>query len=103
MYSIVLIGGNKIDITEEELPKVQVAINSKLPCIIIGKRSFAYHQFSMILPKEEADFHEKMQLRQKGYFRCRKYGVIHKLGDKCACATTGEVSPLIENQKLLEG
>lgn len=104
MYSIILIGKTKIDITAEELPEVQAAINRKDPCIIVGKRSFAHHQFAAILPKEEADFQEKMELRQKGYFRCRKFGSLHKLGDKCDCELTGEMNPaLLSDQKLLPG
>lgn len=99
-YSILLIGNIKIDITEEELPIVQAALKAKDPCIIIGSRTFAHHQFSTILPIEEANFLEKMRLREKGFWKCRKYGVLHKVGETCACKETGEADPLlIEEQK----
>lgn len=90
----------KIDITEVELPLVVNAINAKTPVIKIGNRFFAYHQFTTILPKKEADFMEKMRLQEKGMYRCKKYGVIHKLGVNCTCKETGEIDPRI--QELLE-
>lgn len=61
----------------------------------MGKRSFAYHQFSMILPIKEAEFLEKMRLREKGFYRCRTYQVIHKYGDHCDCKDTGEINPFL--------
>ena len=103
MYSIILMNKTKIDITNEELPIVQAAINRREACIIIGPYSFAHHQFSTILPKEEADFQEKMDLRIKGFYRCRKYGSIHKLGSFCDCKETGESNPILTNgNNLLE-
>lgn len=95
-YSILLIGGIKIDITTEEVPFVQAALKAKDPCIIIGDKSFAHHQFSAILPKDEADFIEKSNLQIKGFFRCRKYGVIHKIGLSCTCSETGEIDPQLK-------
>lgn len=101
MYTISLIGGIRIVITEAELPAVQAAISNRDPLIIIGKRSFAYHQFSNILPKEEADFMEKMELRVKGFYRCKK-GVVHKLGDgRCDCNDTGNMDPRLPSGNAL--
>jgi len=94
MFSILLINNIKIDITNEELPLVQAAIARKDNLIIIGSRSFAYHQFSSILPKEEADFYEKMRLREKGFLRCKR-GVIHKINEYCNCIEIGEGDPKI--------
>lgn len=101
MYSIILINKTKIDITAEELPGLQAAINRKDPCIIIGPYSFAHHQFATILPKDEADFNEKMELSIRGFYRCRKYGVIHKLGTNCSCKETGDINPAIANNQAL--
>jgi len=103
MFSIMLIGNIKIDITEAEVPKVVNAINSKVPVIKIGKRFFAHHQFANILPKEEADFIEKTRLREKGFYKCRKYGTVHKLGDLCDCKDTGNIDPrLVDVNNLLK-
>lgn len=102
-FSVLLINKVKIDITREELPVVQAAIKAKDPCIIIGDRSFSHHQFTTILPKAEADFLEKQRLREKGFYKCRKYGTIHKLGETCNCKDTGDHDPrLLEANNLLQ-
>lgn len=101
MYSIILINKHKVDITEEQFMAIRQNIDNRKN-IAIGKYIFPTHQISMILPKNEADFLEKMELRVKGFYRCRAYGVIHKLGEKCECKETGEQAPqLINNQNLL--
>lgn len=92
MYSILLMGNAKIDVNEKELLAVQAAISRKDPLIIIGERSFAAHQFCSTLPKAEADFLEKMRLREKGFLRCKR-GSIHKMGEKCECKEIGEGHP----------
>lgn len=87
MFSILLIGGQKIDVTEEQLKEVLLLIEKRKDVINLpNNRGFARHQFASYMPKEEADFMEKMQLRQKGFFRCKKYSAIHKLGDRCDCS-----------------
>lgn len=103
MFSIMLINNVKIDISDDEVVPVVNAINAKTPVIKIGKRFFAHHQFATILPKEEADFIEKTRLREKGFFKCRKYGTIHKLGETCNCKDTGDHDPrLLEANNLLQ-
>ena len=87
MFSILLIGGQKIDVTEEQLNTVLSLIDQRKDIIRLPNgKGFARHQFASYMPKEEADFMEKMQLRQKGFFRCKKYSAIHKLGDRCDCS-----------------
>lgn len=101
-HSIILINDVKIDITKEELPMIQEEIKAKNPCIIVGDRTFPYHQYSTILPKNEADFREKMRLREKGFWKCKR-GLIHKVGENCDCKETGEIDPvLLENKLLLD-
>lgn len=100
MYSILLINGHKIDITEEQFMTIRHNINN-LKNIALGNYLFPSHQIAVILPKTEADFREKMELRTKGFYRCKSYGVIHKLGENCECKATGEIAPQLTNQKLL--
>lgn len=96
MFSIILINNIHIPILDSEVPEVVEAITYKTPVIKVGEKFFAYHQFATILPKDEADFLEKMRLRERGFFKCRKYGVVHKLGDNCDCKDKGMIDPQIQ-------
>lgn len=96
MYSIILINNIHIPILDSEVPDVVKAVSGKNSVIKVGDKFFAYHQFAAILPKDEAEFLEKMRLREKGFFKCRKYGVVHKIGDNCDCKDKGVVDPQIQ-------
>lgn len=92
MFSILLIGGKKIDITPEQVAVIRKNIDA-LKFISVGNYTFPASQIALILPKGEADFLEKMELRTKGFYRCKR-GTIHKIGDgRCDCSEIGEIDP----------
>ncbi len=105
MFTLFLIGGQSIPLTEDQYQSVLQALNrgEKMIHLADSRATIFAHSISSILPTEEVK--KNQQLKVRGNFECHA-GKVHQLGDpgdphaqKCDCPrkTDALVSPQIQN------